>query len=639
MKRLFFVTTAAMCAALSSAAVSTAAPVLQSNDFIIAIDSDPPLSLSNSPDAEGAIFAHDNTTATKYLNFGELDTGIVITPFGGVSTIQSMLLYTANDQSPRDPASWAVFGTNDFYDHVANNNGTSVLPGVTWTQLGAGPVAMPGTLPGGGGAPSAINNGRFEAGPLLTFANTNPYSTYRILFPTVKNAPTANSMQVSEIELYPALDGPGSSANILSIIDTSSAFQLPKPDSRFNPGERPAFALDGVGFQPLIPSASNYPGNEAPPNTVDGTLAKYLNFAGTNSGFIVTPAIGASTLQSFTITSANDAVERDPSSYQLFGTNAPITSTDNSFGTAEAWTLISSGALALPATRDTLGPVVPVSNSTSYTSYKMLFPALSGAGLMQIAEASFYSSSDGTGADILNAGDPVLAIDADTVSGLQSKYLNFGENNSGVIVTPAAGPKVVTSLQITTANDFVERDPATYEIYGTNAPITSVENSRGTAEAWTLISSGALALPAERLTEAAAITFANTTAYSSYKILFPTVKDATVANSLQISGLQLFDSSVASNADFDGDGDVDGRDFLTWQRGLGLTGQTNNDNGDADGNGIVNAADLTAWKAAFNGASASAAAGSVPEPHSAALLVVAMSAAAIRCRAKRRIES
>jgi hypothetical protein len=611
--------------ALSAAVIlcpqaALAAPVLSPNDFVIAIDADPPLSLSNSPAAESAANAHDGSTATKYLNFGELDTGIVVTPFAGSTTIQSMLLYTANDYASRDPASWKIYGTNDPYDHVANNNGTSVLPGVNWTEIGAGNVAMPGTLPGGGDGDPA-NTGRFEAGPLLTFPNTNAYSTYRILFPTTKapNGVGADSMQLSEIELYSTLDGPGGSANVLSILDSSSAFQLPKPDSRYNNGERPALAIDGVGLNPNIPSRSGFPGNEGPTNVVDGTLAKYLNTAGANSGFIVTPASGASTVKSFTITSANDAVERDPLSYELYGTNSPITSPNNSFGTSEPWTLISSGALALPADRNTLGPVVAVDNNVSYASYKMLFPTIVGpSNLMQIAEASFYSSSDGSGANILNAGDPVLAIDADMTTGLQSKYLNFGENNSGLIVTPVAGAKAVTSLQITTANDAVARDPASYEIYGTNADIVSTDNSRGTGEAWTLISSGALALPEARLTEGGVVAFANATAYKSYKIIFPTVKDATAANSMQISGLQLFDSSAIADPDFNGDGVVDGQDFLVWQRGFGLTGQTNNDNGDADGNGIVNAADLTLWRTGFGG-SAVAAAGAVPEPASAVL--------------------
>ena len=94
--------------ALSAAVIlcpqaALAAPVLSPNDFVIAIDADPPLSLSNSPAAESAANAHDGSTATKYLNFGELDTGIVVTPFAGSTTIQSMLLYTANDYASRDP--------------------------------------------------------------------------------------------------------------------------------------------------------------------------------------------------------------------------------------------------------------------------------------------------------------------------------------------------------------------------------------------------------------------------------------------------------------------------------------------------------------------------------------------------------
>ena len=40
-----------------------------------------------------------------------------------------------------------------------------------------------------------------------------------------------------------------------------------------------------------------------------------------------------------------------------------------------------------------------------------------------------------------------------------------------------------------------------------------------------------------------------------------------------------------ASADFDGDNDVDGTDFLIWQRGLGLNGQQNNAQGDANGDG------------------------------------------------------
>ena len=39
-----------------------------------------------------------------------------------------------------------------------------------------------------------------------------------------------------------------------------------------------------------------------------------------------------------------------------------------------------------------------------------------------------------------------------------------------------------------------------------------------------------------------------------------------------IRSIEITDAPGEDDADFDGDGDVDGRDFLKWQRGFGLTG-------------------------------------------------------------------
>ncbi len=55
----------------------------------------------------------------------------------------------------------------------------------------------------------------------------------------------------------------------------------------------------------------------------------------------------------------------------------------------------------------------------------------------------------------------------------------------------------------------------------------------------------------------------------------------------------------ADSADFDGDGDVDGRDFLSWQRGFDLDEQGDNSNGDANHDGTVDAEDLAVFHAQY----------------------------------------
>lgn len=95
---------------------------------------------------------------------------------------------------------------------------------------------------------------------------------------------------------------------------------------------------------------------------------------------------------------------------------------------------------------------------------------------------------------------------------------------------------------------------------------------------------------------------------------------------------------TATDADFDGDGDVDGADFLTWQRGLNSVGQTDNSNGDANGDGTVNGLDLTAWQGQFgNGSELLSSVNTVPEPSTCCLLLLSLTTA-ISASRKRRIE-
>jgi hypothetical protein len=87
-------------------------------------------------------------------------------------------------------------------------------------------------------------------------------------------------------------------------------------------------------------------------------------------------------------------------------------------------------------------------------------------------------------------------------------------------------------------------------------------------------------------------------------------------------------------SDFDSDGDSDGADFLTWQRGVGTTGAgATKAVGNADGDTDVDGADLAVWRGEFGGTGASGpgalqlgfvryvtgAATAIPEPSTALL--------------------
>jgi glucose/arabinose dehydrogenase len=198
----------------------------------------------------------------------------------------------------------------------------------------------------------------------------------------------------------------------------ASPVELPDGTTILSPGD-PILAIDTNGN-----SAS--PANETVVNAIDGTLAKYLNFGEVNSGFIVTPASGQTIVTGFQITTANDADERDPTTWQLFGTNDPITSADHSTGSLENWTPIASGSVALPLARNTLGPLVNFPNSTAYKSYRMIFTGVrnnAAANSMQIAEIGFFGAVGGTPIvpelriEAGSTGEVLLSIEGAAVAG------------------------------------------------------------------------------------------------------------------------------------------------------------------------------------------------------------------------------
>jgi hypothetical protein len=93
--------------------------------------------------------------------------------------------------------------------------------------------------------------------------------------------------------------------------------------------------------------------------------------------------------------------------------------------------------------------------------------------------------------------------------------------------------------------------------------------------------------------------------------------------------LAAFGFSASLQGDFDVDGDVDGADFLDWQRQVG-SAVPNGTGADANGDGTVDGLDLAKWSENFGQPAAAPVAASVPEPASFALVSMAAMIASAR---------
>src|ERR1044071_2559147 len=98
--------------------------------------------------------------------------------------------------------------------------------------------------------------------------------------------------------------------------------------------------------------------------------------------------------------------------------------------------------------------------------------------------------------NVLSPGDFIIGIDnnrnlpGNTNTGTEgpasvfdgsdtTKWFSGAREFGGLIITPAGGAATVQSLQFTTANDSPSRDPITFQLYGTNSAITTVNNGTG----------------------------------------------------------------------------------------------------------------------------------------------------------------
>jgi len=422
--------------------------VTQPGDPIVA-------SSNNSPGSEGVANVIDNQP-TKYLNFdggSALPTGFTVSPSVGGTIVTGIGLTSANDAADRDPADFTLEGS---------------LDGKLFTVIAQGTVpAFPA---------------RFQTHNIF-FPNALAFNTYRVTFPHTQG-PSTCCMQISEVELF--------------------GVTAPVPSDVTQPGD------------PIVASSNNSPGSEGVANVIDNQPTKYLNFdggTGLPTGFTVTPSIGSTILKGITLTAANDAADRDPKNFVVEGSNDDGTT----------FVTIATGDVnPFPARFDK--QVFFFSNKGVFKTYRVTFPQTQGPSTccMQISEVELLGFLGP--ADVTQPGDPIVASSnnspgsegvANVIDNQPTKYLNFDGGTglpTGFTVTPSVGRTVVQGISLQSANDGPERDPATYQLFGSN----------DAGATFNLISEGSVPAFGATRFKRVYVYFDNDAEYKTYKVVFPT---------------------------------------------------------------------------------------------------------------------
>jgi len=211
-----------------------------------------------------------------------------------------------------------------------------------------------------------------------------------------------------------------------------------------------------------IPTSNNSPSNEGPANAFDNNpYTKYLNFDKQNAGVTIQLNAGR-VVTSFKLTTANDAVERDPTSYKLYGSNDGST-----------WTLIQQGALSLSNNRFSVSSNIAVTNSTAYVYYFMIFPSIkdNSGNSVQIAEITYYYDANNTTTSTATSNtivDPTTAAANTLCCGGSAAAFNSNPTNTAKIqafVNRTTADSKVNIEQIGTQNEVTVSQSGTRNNY------------------------------------------------------------------------------------------------------------------------------------------------------------------------------
>jgi len=301
----------------------------------------------------------------------------------------------------------------------------------------------------------------------------------------------------------------------------------------------------------IAATSANSPPTQIAPNAIDNNATnKYLNFDKLNTGFTVTPS-GTGAVRALTLISAEDAPERDPSSFVLEGSNDGV-----------SFTRIASNAVPpFPARHFIQSFALPGTND--FNVYRVLFPTVSNAAAansMQIAEVELLYYGEITSPnDAVSIALPGGAVDVRGVGSLFDRQLDdirklevapLAGGSTVVDLIPATGATLLKGFElIGAADDFTypQRRPSSVTVAGSNDGLN-----------YTTIATVTPAAPSFNLQIQEFATMANTNTWRRYRMTFgPPVS----GDRIQVGEMRLFGEIVPTLTIRPNAGNV----LLSWQ--------------------------------------------------------------------------
>ena len=463
---------------------------------------------SDNPPNEPVASAIDNTTS-KYLNWGLPTTpsGFVVTPQVGRTVVTGMRFYTANDAEERDPSDFMLEGSNDGGTH--------------WTLITSNALVLPSGRNGGGYALDPLTQPMAQA----LFANTHSYTEYRVTFshtkgntfmqigevellgvvdtsampyftaqpvsttvydgtsagftatatgtpnPTLRWQKGANgvyvdlmeggnisgsqsgSLSVSPVSFADAADyicvalytaGSATSA-VVHLTVVSTATDVTQPSDTFSSFGGETSSSPGVAANAFDNSTTNYVNGGSGPSAPAG----FPPFVGPVG--LITTSLKGSIVTGLRIYTSDASTNSDPADYKLEGSNNGGTN----------YTLISAGALALPATRNAAGQALDplalamqevfFANTQYYASYRLTFTTVKNpdaAATLRLGEVELLGLAGPT-VDIAPTFQNVLAGGTATITATASgsgtiTYRWQKKTDSGYVPVSGAATETLT---------------------------------------------------------------------------------------------------------------------------------------------------------------------------------------------------